>query len=315
MVAGGAENMENIILQTRNIGKTYHQFKALDDISITLKTGHIYGFIGENGAGKTTLMKALAGLLYPTSGTFSLFGKNKPSDIRKMRQYIGSTIEAPALYPEYSAYRNLELQRILIGNPDKGICDKLLKMTGLSEVRDKKVRKFSMGMKQRLSIAMALIGKPRLLILDEPINGLDPKNISELRGLLKKLNEENDVTLFISSHILNELYLLATDYYIIHKGRIIESLTHEELDEKCRQYIRIKTPALPKCITVLEEGLDDAEYTVMDDETLHLFSHTDRAESVAKLLMENHIVTKEFSLTEQSLEEYFLAITGGDSNV
>lgn len=306
--------MENVILQTRNISKSYHHFKALDDVSITLKAGHIYGFIGENGAGKTTLMKVLTGLLYPTSGTLSLFGKNEPSGIQKMRRHIGSTIEAPALYPEYSAYRNLELQRILIGNPDREICDQLLGMVGLTEVRDKKVRKFSMGMKQRLGIAMALVGKPRLLILDEPINGLDPKNISELRNLLKRLNEENDVTLFLSSHILNELYLLATDYYFIHKGKIIESLTHDELDEKCRQYIKIKTSELPKCITVIEKKYSDAEYVCLDDETLHLFSRTDRAEGVAKLLMENHIVTKEFSVTGQSLEEYFLGITGGDCN-
>ncbi len=306
--------MENEILQTRNIVKSYRHFKALDDISITLKTGHIYGFIGENGAGKTTLMRVLAGLSYPTSGDFSLYGKNRPRDILKMRRQIGSTIEAPALYPEYSAYRNLELQRILIGNPDKEICDELLGMVELTEFKDQKVRKFSMGMKQRLSIAMALVGRPRLLILDEPINGLDPKNISKLRSLLKRLNEENDVTLFLSSHILNELYLLATDYFMIHKGKIIESLTQDELDEKCRQYIKIKTSELPKCITVIEKGVHDAQYSVIDDETLHLFSYTDRVESIAKLLMENHIVTKEFSVTEQSLEEYFLGITGGDSN-
>ena len=306
--------MENIILQTHGLSVKYGNFLALDDVSISLKNKHIYGFIGENGAGKTTLMRVLTGLLYPTSGAFSLFGTSDPSDILKMRRHIGSTIEAPALYPEYSAYCNLELQRILMGNPDREICDKLLGVVGLTEVRDKKVKKFSMGMKQRLSIAMALVGKPRLLILDEPINGLDPKNISELRSLLKRLNEENDVTLLLSSHILNELYLLATDYYIIHKGKIIESLTHDELDEKCRQYIKIKTSELPKCITVIEKEFNDAEYTVIDDETLHLFSHTDRAESIAKLLMENHIVTKEFSVTEQSLEEYFLGITGGDSN-
>ena len=306
--------MESIILQTHGISVKYGSFLALDDVSISLKESHIYGFIGENGAGKTTLMKVLTGLLYPTSGDFSLFGKNEPSDILKMRRYIGSTIEAPALYPEYSAYRNLELQRILIGNPDKEICNELLGTVGLTEVKDKKVRTFSMGMKQRLSIAMALVSKPRLLILDEPINGLDPKNISELRSLLKRLNEENDVTLFLSSHILNELYLLATDYYIIHKGKILQSLTHDELDEKCRQYIKIKTSQLPKCITVIESEFHDAEYTVIDDETLHLFSHTDKAENIAKLLMENHIVMKEFSVTEQSLEEYFLGITGGGRN-
>lgn len=307
--------MENSILQTHGISVKYGNFSALDNVSISLKEKHIYGFIGENGAGKTTLMKVLTGLLYPTSGEFTLFGKTKPSDILAMRRHIGSTIEAPALYPEYSAYRNLEIQRILIGNSDKDICDKLLEIVGLTEVRNKKVKKYSIGMKQRLSIAMALIGKPRLLILDEPINGLDPKNISDLRNLLKRLNEENGVTLFISSHILNELYLLATDYYILHKGKIIESLTHDELDEKCRQYIKIKTTEIPRCITIIENAFNEAEYKVIDEETLHLFSHTDKSENIAKLLMENQIVTKEFSVTEQSLEEYFLGITGGDINV
>ena len=306
--------MESIVLQTHGISVKYGNFSALDDVSICLKSKHIYGFIGENGAGKTTLMKVLTGLLYPTSGTLSLFGKSGPSEILKMRRQIGSIIEAPALYPEYSAYRNLELQRILIGDPDRDVCDRLLEMVGLTEVRDQKVKKFSVGMKQRLGIAMALVGKPRLLILDEPINGLDPKNIAALRSLLKRLNEEHGVTLFLSSHILNELYLLATDYYFIHKGKIIESLTHDELCEKCRQYIRIKTSDLPRCITVIDKAFPHAEYTVMDDETLHLFSHTDRAEGIAKLLMENQIVTKEFSVTEQSLEEYFLGITGGGNN-
>jgi ABC-type multidrug transport system, ATPase component len=306
--------MENIILQTHGITVKYGSFLALDNVSIRLKEKHVYGFIGENGAGKTTLMKVLTGLLYPASGSFSLFGKSEPAELLRMRRHIGSTIEAPALYPEYSAWRNLELQRILIGNPDKEICDKLLNTVGLSDVRDKKVKKLSMGMKQRLSIAMALVSKPKLLILDEPINGLDPKNISDLRSLLKRLNEENNVTLFISSHILSELYLLATDYYIIHKGRIIESLTHDELDEKCRQYIRIKTTELPRCITVIEKAFGDTEYKVVDEETMHLFSHTDRSECVAKLLMENQIVTKEFSVTEQSLEEYFLAVTGGENH-
>lgn len=306
--------MDNIILQTNGITVKYGDFLALDNVSISIKEKHIYGFIGENGAGKTTLMRVITGLSYPTSGEFTLFGKNTQADILKMRRRIGSIIEAPTLYPNYTAYQNLELQRVLIGNPDKGVCDRLLDLVGLKEVRNKKVRKFSMGMKQRLGIALALVGKPKLLILDEPINGLDPKNISELRVLLKKLNEENDVTLFISSHILNELYLLATDYYIIHKGRIIESLTHDELETKCRQYIKVRTNELPRCITVIENAYSDAEYKVVDDETLHLFSQIEKAEDIAKLLMENKIVTKEFSVTEQSLEEYFLGVTGGVEN-
>ena len=306
--------MDNIILQTNGITVKYGDFLALDNVSISIKEKHIYGFIGENGAGKTTLMRVITGLSYPTSGEFTLFGKNTQADILKMRRRVGSIIEAPTLYPNYTAYQNLELQRVLIGNPDKGVCDRLLELVGLKDVRSKKVKKFSMGMKQRLGIALALVGKPKLLILDEPINGLDPKNISELRVLLKKLNEENDVTLFISSHILNELYLLATDYYIIHKGRIIESLTHDELETKCRQYIKVRTNELPRCITVIENAYSDAEYKVVDDETLHLFSQIEKAEDIAKLLMENKIVTKEFSVTEQSLEEYFLGVTGGVEN-
>lgn len=306
--------MDNIILQTNGITVKYGDFLALDNVSISIKEKHIYGFIGENGAGKTTLMRVITGLSYPTSGEFTLFGKNTQADILKMRRRVGSIIEAPTLYPNYTAYQNLELQRVLIGNPDKGVCDRLLDLVGLKEVRSKKVKKFSMGMKQRLGIALALVGKPKLLILDEPINGLDPKNISELRVLLKRLNEENDVTLFISSHILNELYLLATDYYIIHKGRIIESLTHDELETKCRQYIKVRTNELPRCITVIENAYSDADYKVVDDETLHLFSQIEKAEDIAKLLMENKIVTKEFSVTEQSLEEYFLGVTGGVEN-
>ena len=306
--------MDNIILQTNGITVKYGDFLALDNVSISIKEKHIYGFIGENGAGKTTLMRVITGLSYPTSGEFTLFGKNTQADILKMRRRVGSIIEAPTLYPNYTAYQNLELQRVLIGNPDKGVCDRLLELVGLKDVRSKKVKKFSMGMKQRLGIALALVGKPKLLILDEPINGLDPKNISELRVLLKKLNEENDVTLFISSHILNELYLLATDYYIIHRGRIIESLTHDELETKCRQYIKVRTNELPRCITVIENAYSDAEYKVVDDETLHLFSQIEKAEDIAKLLMENKIVTKEFSVTEQSLEEYFLGVTGGVEN-
>ena len=306
--------MDNIILQTNGITVKYGDFLALDNVSISIKEKHIYGFIGENGAGKTTLMRVITGLSYPTSGEFTLFGKNTQADILKMRRRVGSIIEAPTLYPNYTAYQNLELQRVLIGNPDKGVCDRLLDLVGLKEVRSKKVKKFSMGMKQRLGIALALVGKPKLLILDEPINGLDPKNISELRVLLKRLNEENDVTLFISSHILNELYLLATDYYIIHKGRIIESLTHDELETKCRQYIKVRTNELPRCITVIENAYSDAEYKVVDDETMHLFSQIEKAEDIAKLLMENKIVTKEFSVTEQSLEEYFLGVTGGVEN-
>lgn len=195
--------MEKIVLQTKNLTKKYGAFTVLDNVGISLKEKHIYGFIGENGAGKNTFMKIITGLVCPTSGTYSILGKESSGDRERMRRYIGSMIEEPALYPNYTIIQNLELQRTLVGNPDKSASDKVLEMVDLSDVRNKKVHALSMGMKQRLSIAMALIGNPLILILDEPINGLDPKNIVALRNLLQKLNEEKNITIFISSHILS----------------------------------------------------------------------------------------------------------------
>lgn len=305
------DSMENVVLQTDGLTKSYGGFQALENVSITMREGHIYGFIGENGSGKTTLMCILTGLIPQTKGTYTLFGKKSPRELQAARRRIGSAIEGPALYPQYSAYRNLELQRILIGNPDKSVCDELLKLVGLQEVRDKKVRKFSMGMKQRLSIAMALTGRPDLLILDEPVNGLDPKNISQLRALLKKLNEEQKVTMLISSHILNELYLLASDYFIIHKGKILDSLSHRELEAKCRKYVRIRTESLPLLVTVLEKEMKLFDYKVVDDNTILVYAYTSEPQKISQTLMAHDIVVSELSIAEQSIEEYFLSVTGG----
>ena len=307
--------MKEIILQTENLTKKYGDFTALDHVSVRLEKKHIYGFIGENGAGKSTFMKVVTGLSYPTEGTYSIMGKDTASERDNMRKYIGSMIEDPAFYPGYSILQNLELQRILVGNPDKTVCRKVLDMVELSEVKHKKVYKLSMGMKQRLSIAMALIGNPRLLILDEPINGLDPKNIVALRSLLQKLNEEKNITIFISSHILSELYLLATDYIFIHKGKIIEVLTHDELEAKCRKYICIKTDTVPMALTVLDKTMSNPEYKVVSENTIHLYSDLNNMETIARTFMQNGIVVTELSVMEQTLEDYFMAITGGVSHV
>lgn len=303
--------MKDIILQTDNLTKKYGNFTVLDHVNITLKKKHIYGFIGENGAGKSTFMKIVTGLTYPTEGTFSILGKETETEKEKMRRYVGSMIEAPALYPQYSINQNLELQRILVGNPDKSALDKVLDMVELSEMRHKKVYTLSMGMKQRLSIALALIGNPQLLILDEPINGLDPKNIVSLRNLLKKLNEERNVTIFISSHILSELYLLATDYIFIHKGKIIETLTHNELEAKCRKYTCIKTDNVPRALTILDKILEKPEYKVVADNTIHLYSDIESMEIIARAFMKDNVIITELSVMEQTLEDYFITITGG----
>lgn len=307
--------MNNIVLQTENLTKKYGEYTVLENVSIRLERKHIYGFIGENGAGKSTLMKIVTGLAYPTEGTYAIMGKESASDREKMRKYIGSMIEGPALYPNYTIIRNLELQRTLVGNPDKAASDKVLDLVGLLEVRNKKVHTLSMGMKQRLSIALALIGNPQLLILDEPINGLDPKNIVALRSLLQKLNEEKNITIFISSHILSELYLLATDYIFIHKGKIIDVVTHDELEARCRKYICIKTETVPMALTVLDKAINNPKYKVVSENTIHLYSDLDNIEKIARTLMQNEIVVTELSVMEQTLEDYFMAITGGVNHV
>ena len=307
--------MEKFVLQTENLTKKYGAYTVLDNVSISLEKKHIYGFIGENGAGKSTFMKIITGLTYPTSGTYSIMGKESSRDREKMRRHIGSMIEEPALYPNYTIIQNLELQRTLVGNPDKSANDKVLEMVGLSDVKNKKVHTLSMGMKQRLSIAMALIGNPKLLILDEPINGLDPKNIVALRTLLQTLNEEKNITIFISSHILSELYLLATDYIFIHKGKIIDVITHDELEARCRKYICIKTDAVPMALTVLDKIMDSPEYKVVSEDTIHLYSDMDNIEKISRAFMQHEIVITELSVMEQTLEDYFMGITGGVNHV
>ena len=307
--------MEKFVLQTENLTKKYGAYTVLDNVSISLEKKHIYGFIGENGAGKSTFMKIITGLTYPTSGTYSIMGKESSREREKMRRHIGSMIEEPALYPNYTILQNLELQRTLVGNPDKAASDKVLEMVDLSDAKNKKVHTLSMGMKQRLSIAMALIGNPQILILDEPINGLDPKNIVALRNLLQKLNEEKNITIFISSHILSELYLLATDYIFIHKGKIIDVITHDELEARCRKYICIKTDAVPMALTVLDKIMDNPEYKVVSEDTIHLYSDMDNIEKISRAFMQHEIVITELSVMEQTLEDYFMGITGGGSHV
>lgn len=304
--------MEKTILQTNALTKQYGKIKALDNVNIELKEKHIYGFIGRNGAGKSTFMKILAGLSYQTSGEFSLMGESSEKGLREARKSVGAMIEHPAIYPWYSVRRNVELKRQLVGNPDPNATDEVLELVDLKKSEKRRAGTLSMGMKQRLGIAMALVGNPKLLVLDEPINGLDPQNIVSLRKLLKRLNEEKDITIFISSHILNELYLLATDYIIINNGSIVDTSTHEELEEKCKKYICVKTDSVPKAVTVLDTLMDNDSYKVLADDTIRIFKNSSESEPIAKALMEAGVMVKEFSFKEQSLEDYFMHITGGE---
>lgn len=307
--------MSEIILETRNLTKHYKNSVALDHVSITLKKNHIYGFIGENGAGKSTFMKVISGLILPTAGEYELMGASSGSALDDKRKLVGTMIEDPYLYPKYTVRQNVELQRILVGNPDKTATDRVIEQVGLEENKNKKAKKLSMGMKQRLGLAMAMVGNPQFLILDEPINGLDPKNIVTLRNMLKQINKEKECTIFVSSHILSELYLLATDFIFIHKGRIIETVTHEELEEKCSQYIQLKDNNVPETVTILEKHFPDVVYKVEAGDVVKIYGKPEMKAELAKYLMEAGIVVSELSEKEQSLEEYFMTITGGKANV
>jgi len=303
--------MENIDLKTYAVSKKYGNVYALQNIDITLHQGRIYGFIGENGAGKTTLLRIIAGLTFSTGGELVLFGKSTPRELKTVRRQLGSTIETPALYPNYTAERNLEIQRILVGNSDKSIVGKVLGLVGLADSHNKRIKDFSMGMKQRLGIALSLVGNPQMLILDEPINGLDPKGIADLRVMLQKLNAEQKITILISSHILSELYLLATDYIIIDNGKIVETLTHEELEAKCHKYISIRMDNTATGMTAIEQELNINNFKVLDNGMVCLYDYTHDVSAVAEVLRKHNVLVTHIALSEQTLEEYYFSVTGG----
>ena len=306
--------MNECVLKTDSLTKTYHRIDALRDVSVTLETGRIYGLIGQNGAGKTTLMRLIAGLGFPTAGSISLFGHTGEKALQTERKRLGCLIEYPGLIPGMTAKDNLTFHRIQKGIPGKTAEDELLALVGLADTGKKKTRDFSLGMKQRLGIAIALLGSPELLILDEPINGLDPIGVIEVRDLLIKLCDERQMTILISSHNLPELYQVATDYIIIHKGEIKKTLTLQQLEECCRHHILIGCGQPEKLTGILETQLHTTNYKVMPDKTVKLYDHLDQKESVAKILYENGIVVTKFTVEGDTLENYFLSVIGGEKN-
>lgn len=303
--------MEESVFEARDLTKKYKSTLALDNINLTLRRGEIYGFIGENGAGKTTTIRLITGLSFPTEGSMTLFGKSGEKELQKQRARIGCMVETPALYKNMTAKQNLEAQRIQRGIPDRECIDKTLSLVGLSDTGRKTVRHFSLGMRQRLGIAMALLSDPEFLILDEPINGLDPSGIVEIRELMKRLNRERGITILISSHILSELYQTATRYILLHKGHVLEELTQRELDEKCKRHIAIKTNDTEKTAMVLEEKLNSANFQVMPDGTVRLYDHLDDMEGVARALSQAGLLVTGLSLAGDSLEDYFMHKIGG----
>ena len=303
--------MSELLLQTRNLTKQYGRHRAVDDVNMHIKKGAIYGFIGRNGAGKTTCLKMISGLSTPSYGEIEMFGY-KGKDLQKVRSRVGCLIEAPGLYGNMSAYDNLNIKCKLTGIKKKGYIEELLKTVGLDAVGEKKTKHYSLGMKQRLGIALALVGEPDMLILDEPINGLDPQGIVEVRETIQKLAKERGMTICISSHILEELSKLATDYGIIHNGCLVQELTREELMKKCSERIELTLDNPKQAIPVLDD-MGFNSYQVIDKEHIHIFERLGESASLNMELAKAGIPVKGISITSEELENYFLRLTGGDN--
>lgn len=300
--------MGDFIIEAKNLEKQYMKQKVLKQASFAIKKGSICGLVGPNGAGKTTIMKILGGLVIPTSGSYSIFGESDELGLANSRSRSSFIIETPYLKQEMSARDNLKKQCIQMGIPNKDRIEEVLEIVGLSDVGKKSAKNFSLGMKQRLGIAIALLRKPELLVLDEPVNGLDPEGIVEIRNLIKKLNEEEGITIVISSHILNELSLLCTDYIFINHGEIIKSITAKELNNECRESYNISTDNNSLACAILSEKLGIDSYEVTKDGIIKVFERMSEQRDISKTLFENGVIPTMLCVQNANLEEYYMGL-------
>lgn len=304
--------MSELLLQTRALTKQYGRHRAVDQVSMHIKKGAIYGFIGRNGAGKTTTLRMISGLASPTAGEIELFGC-RGRELSRIRSRVGCLIEGPGLYGSMSARDNLKMKSMLLGVYKRGYEEELLDIVGLGGVGKKPVKMYSLGMKQRLGIALALVGEPDLLVLDEPINGLDPQGIAEVRDTVLKLNRERNMTILISSHILEELSKIATDYGIIHNGTLLQELTNEELMEKCSERLEVTLDDPERAVPVMDR-LGIKRYQVADREHIYIFERLEESAALNMAFAKAGIPVRGISVTNEELETYFLKLTGGGAN-
>lgn len=291
------------------LSKRYRGFQALKGLSMHIPQGAVYGIVGKNGAGKTTLIRLLGGLQSPTSGEYALYGvPHTAKEISKVRRRMGAVVETPSVYQEMTAEDNLKEQYRILGLPSFEGIGELLELVGLSDTGKKKVKHFSLGMRQRLGIAIALAGDPDFLMLDEPANGLDPQGIVEIRELILKLNRERQITVLLSSHILDELSRLATHYGFINKGRMVKEVSAEELEAACRKCARVKVTDTKVLARVLETM--QIEYEIRSDQEADIYAEV----NITKLVLALHQEDCELlSVTEreESLESYYINLVGG----
>ncbi len=306
--------MNELVIKTNNLTKVYKNQKALDNVSLSLEKGSIYGLVGENGSGKSTTLKAILGLINPNSGNIEIYGETGETKLSEGRKTIGCIIESPAFFPYMSAKKNLEYYRVQRGLTDKKVVEETLNLVGLGSVGNKKFKTFSLGMKQRLGIAYCLLINPEILILDEPINGLDPKGIMDLRKLILKLNKEKDITVLISSHILDELSHIATNYGFMKHGKLIKEITAAQLDEECRKFLRIKVDDISKATLLLEEELKTLDYKVNNQEEIYLYEFINESDKVIEVFYKSGIKIKSINQEGVRLEEYYMDLVGGNKN-
>lgn len=299
-------------LETVALSKQYKNFKALDGLNVHVPKGSIYGFVGKNGAGKTTLIRLICGLQMPTGGEYKLYGvKNIDKEISKARRRIGAVVETPSIYMDMTARDNLIQQFTVLGLPSHDEIDNILELVGLTGTGEKKAKDFSLGMRQRLGIAIALCGNPDLLILDEPINGLDPQGIIEIRELILKLNKEKDITFIISSHILDELSKIATNYGFIDGGVLVKEMSKEELENSCRKAIHVVVNDTRKLMMAMDEI--KIECDVISDTEADIFSDIKISELV-RILDKKGCELIQTTQKDESLESFYMNLVGGDSN-
>lgn len=304
--------MNDFVVETKQLTKIYGEQKAVDCVDLHVKRGRIYGLLGRNGAGKTTIMKMILGLTPITSGEADVFGRNIKGQEKRVYPRVGAIIETPGFYPNLTGTENLEIFAKLRGTAAPDAVEEALKVVGLPYKDKKLFRKYSLGMKQRLGIANAILHDPELLILDEPTNGLDPIGIAEVREFIKNLSTERGKTILISSHILSEISLLADDIGIIDHGVLLEESSMSELEKKNRRYILLEVSDIPKASLILERQFNLRDYSVQDDHTLRIYDTDLEAGEINKALVMQNVTVLSSGLCNDTLEDYFKKITGGE---
>lgn len=303
--------MAEQVLLARGLTKKYGNAVVVNGVNLRLEKGQIYGLIGRNGAGKTTIIRMLSGQTLPTAGEVELFGESTEKGLGAARARTGSMVEMPSFYPYLTAAENLEYYRRQRGIPGGDCVNRALDMVALQDVGKKKFKQFSLGMKQRLGLGLALMNRPDLLILDEPINGLDPEGIVEFRNILLELNRQEEVTILISSHILSELANVATNYGFLDKGHMLEELSSTKLREKCRACLQLTVDDGSKASIILEQKLETRDFEVLPGNIIRLYSHLDRPQTVTAALMEGGVALYGAENKNADLEDYFLGLIGG----